>query len=57
LGATQVAFAVSGAWHIEADADGGRLEPGASVLTTAAVLTVRPQDAGTRLAIAVLRSA
>lgn len=56
-GATLVAFAVSGAWDIEADADAGRLEPGASVLTTAAVLAVRPQDAGTRLAIAVLRSA
>jgi environmental stress-induced protein Ves len=56
-GATTVAYVLSGDWQAQADAETGRLEPGASLTTSAAMLQLRPVAPSSRIAVAVLRAA
>jgi environmental stress-induced protein Ves len=55
-GATIVAYALQGVWRMTLDAEAGRLEPGGSVTTDAAMLSADPRSPGARLAVALLRA-
>ena len=55
-GATTVAYVLSGDWQAQADAETGRLEPGASLTTSATMRQLRPAAPTSRIAVAILRT-